>query len=698
MYVYRLAVLIFIPMSFGAFWSEIPARCVYNRNELLSCSNTTFTRSIPLFNDFTYTFQHHHVDIRDSRFNLTLYELFHHVASNIQHLTLIHNRIVSTVNNRSERLFFRSLQTLTNHDSQWFQSSSSYYPRLTRIELSFNQLIDEHLSIFQDELFPQLRHVNLSHNRIRTIDYLDETILHRIRSLTLSFNPVESIRTRLRDMRSLQYLDLSSTSIKNIFHLNSLTHLDVFHCRQCHTIPIDNYEQFFTNCSSMNEHLTIDFSQTGILSMKMFNSSIICIKALIVNNQRTFESITSHDLLHSRNLQSIELRNCSTIEYVHLNVYDRLQSIDFSYNQNLNQLVLHLMTNYTYIQRLLVSHALLNDFSLDFLRTTQTLIHIETIDFSYNQLETIQFVHYLIFSTLDVSFNRLKIVDLQQIQYPHGIYNLGLMNLLNLSSNSLESIHINWTNESPHMIDLSSNDLRSIALHGKSTYSLRLNMNPHLSIQLQTLRIDFPVLQYLDLSRIDLMSLKDLTYLYHLTNIQTLILDHNQLRRQDRTLEWHVFFPWHSYLTHLSLQNISLEKIDSNAYLTDYHQLLTIDLYGNTHLPCDCSLKSFIHWLKLPPPSLSDFYQPLEKFLRIDCPTSLFDLHCDNEQQRFTRKSIIIYGLSMFVVLSSVLVVLFYVIKCSNKRYHCQSYRRIFTDSDIIALNERNLNERIDNE
>lgn len=689
-----IVVFLLVETILGSFWNEIPTRCIYNRERLLLCLNTTFIQAIPLFNDLTYTLKDHQVDIRYSDLNLTLNELFQHTASNIGNLTLIDNRVSPVSINGSKPLYFRSLQSLTSHSSEWFQLNASFYPQLISLDLSYNHLTVGQPLIFHEEYFPQLRSLNLSHNDLQSIDHLTGTVLDRIESLILSFNPLASIENKLDRFSALRFLDLSSTSIK---HMQFLPHVETLHCRQCLSIPVQDYEPVFLNCTSSHHYFRLDFSQTKISSVTFFAPSMKCIKELVLNDQPLLDSITRHDLLLSTNLQSIEIRNSSTLDYIYLNVYDRLKSIDFSDNVNLNQLILYLMSNYTYLQRLTVSHAALSDFSIDFLQTAQTFLHIDTIDLSHNRLETLDFLRHLIFSTLDVSFNRLKIVDLHRIQFPRGIYDLSLMNLMNLSSNGMESIRINWTDESPHAIDLSANDLQSMELHGQTTYSLRLSQNANLSLQPAVFNADLPALQYLDLTAIRLVSLESLIYLHNLSNIHTLILDHNQLDHKDRTLNWHLFFPWHQYLTHLSLQNISLEKIDAGAYLIDYYHLLTIDFHGNRHLRCDCSLQPFINWLRIPPPPLSDFYEPLQKLLGIDCPMPLFDLRCDDGKSRSTLKITLLIVFLLLGVLFTASVIIGLICKYSRK-HTCESYSRIWSDTDLIALKERHTSERTDAE
>jgi hypothetical protein len=419
-----------------------------------------------------------------------------------------------------------------------------------------------------------------------------------------------------------------------------------------------------------------------------------CIKDLTINNQQLIDSISTQDLLDSINLENIQIKATETIEQIHLNVYDRLKSIDFSENMGLKQVSLRLMTDYTYLQRLTMSHTAIKNFSIDFSNTTQKFLHVDVIDMSNSRLETLDFLKYLTFYTLDVSNNRLKNIDINHIHFRRGMYELFLMNFLNLSSNGIESIKINWDNESPHTIDLSLNNLENIELHGQSTYSLLLNNNSKLSLTPRSFNIDLPVLQYLNLNSIHFNSFENLIYLHNLSNIHTLILDNNQLAKQHRTLNWSVFYPWHNNLTHISLQNMSIEKIDSGVYLNDYYHLLTINFYGNEELKCDCVVHPFITWLKTPPPPLADFYEPLHKVLSMDCPLSLFDMDCgDRKPKSMTFIIIPIVGACVIILLITLILLNYYL-----KRKRSKSYDRMITDADTIALNETDLIQKIDDD
>jgi hypothetical protein len=150
-----LFLLLSIQKSKCSFWNDIPSQCFYDQTALLSCSNATFTRPIPLFNDLTYTFQNHRVEIRDSYIQLALYSLFSHVGSNIENLTLIDNRFLSL--NESGRIYFRLLQILSIHDQkglQWFQLKSSYFPQLIQLDLSYNQFTNQDKLVLNLQLFP----------------------------------------------------------------------------------------------------------------------------------------------------------------------------------------------------------------------------------------------------------------------------------------------------------------------------------------------------------------------------------------------------------------------------------------------------------------------------------------------------------------------------------------------------------------
>ncbi|CAF0853528.1 unnamed protein product [Rotaria sordida] len=690
--------LIFIEKTKCSFWNEIPSRCIYDRTTLFSCWNTTFTHPIPLFNDLTYTLQNHYVQIRNSYFQLSLNDLFVHVGSNIESLELINNTFSSLLSfNEDEKIYFRLLQSLQIHDEkslQWFQLNTSYFPQLIKLDLSYNQFTNDKKLLFNQQYFPFLKYLNLSHNQLQSIDNLTGNCLNRIESLILSFNPLKIIINKLNQFQSLIFLDLSSTLIKQLFSITLLPRLEIFLCYYCQQIPMIEYEKFLLNCSQSHNYLILDLTETNINSLKLFNPYIKCIKDLTFNNQHLIDSISAQDLLFSTNLQNIQMRTIDKIDYIYLNVYDRLKSIDFSYNMNLKYVSLHLMSDYTYLQRLILSHTTVKDFSVNFNNTIQKFLHIDIIDMSYSRLETLYFLKYLTFYTLDVSYNRLKIIDINQINFHHGMYELTLMNLLNLSSNEMEFIKINWNNESPHTIDLSQNNLQSIELHGQSTYTLLLNENSNLSLTPITFNIDLPLLQYLDLDSIHIDSFENLIYLHNLSNIHTLLLNNNHLNKQHRTLNWHIFYPWHRTLTHLSLQNMSLEKIDSGTYLNDYYHLLTINFYSNNHLKCDCTLQPFINWLKTPPPPLMDFYEPLQKVLSINCPTELFELDCNVGKTKSTL-FITCLIIGIFLIIFLIIFILLYYYR---KQKRSKSYHHMSTDNDLIALTERNVIQNIDDQ
>lgn len=689
-----------------SFWNEIPARCTYDRTELFSCWNTTFTHPIPLFNDLTYTLQNHHVDIQDSYMQLSVRDLLVQVGTNINNLTLVNNTfspLVAGTNAIFEGgIFFRLLETARVHDRQgvqWSQLNGSYFPQLFTLDLSYNGFTGEDKLVFDHQFYPRLRYLNLSHNQLETIDNLQGNALNTIETLILSHNPLESILSNLAQFPALANIDLSSTALKQLFSVALLPRLQTFVCQQCRHIPSWEYEKFLDNCSQADRPrpLALDLTRANVHSLKLFNPYVKCLKHLILNDQNLVDSITTHDLLFSTNLESFEARGNYDVDYAHVNVYDHLTSIDLSDNLYLNQVILRLSSNYTHLQRLLLSRTALNDFSVDFYNTTLKFLHIDVIDMSYGRLETLEFLKYLTFHTLDVSHNLLKIVDIDLIHYRHGMYELSLMNVLNMSSNGMEFVRIDWENESPHTIDLSENSLESVELHGQTTYTLLLANNSRLALTESTIKIDLPPLQYLDLTSIRLESLEHLIYLHNLSNIRSLVLNSNRLAKQHRTLNWQVFYPWHQFLTHLSLRNMSLERLDSGARLNDFYHLLTVDFYLNP-LQCDCQLQPFVRWLQVPPPPLMDFYEPLQKLLRINCPISLFDLRCDDQDSPARGKLYFIGHSSVFktmfllMVFAAIVLSALKMIDKRMKRVRSRFYQRVYTDADIITLNERHVN------
>ena len=687
---------IFILQINGSFWNEIPSRCIYDRSTLFSCWNTTFIQSIPLFNDLNYTLLNHQVQIRQSNFQLSLIDLFAKVGTNIEYLILIDNTFSNISFNDSMKIYFRLLQTLHIQDQQgfqWFQLNSSYFPQLTELDLSSNQFTNQKQLRFNQQNFPSLKSLDLSHNQLETIDNLTGNRLNRLEILILSFNPLQTLVNQINRFSSLIILDLSHTPIKQLFPIMLLPRLETFHCQSCQQISIKEYERFLSNCSL---NLILNLSETKIYSLKSFNSSMECLKNLTISKQEINQSISNEDFLFSTNLEHIQLRSIKTIHSIQLNIYDRLKSIDFSDNKDLQQVQLHPISDYIYLVSLTISHTIMNHFSVDFNRTIQQYLHIDMIDLSDNQLESLDFLQYLIFSSLDLSMNHLKIVSIDQIHFRHGMYELSLMNFFNLSSNQMEFIKIHWDNESPHTIDLSNNNLQSIEFHGQATYTLLLNNNPKLSLTPKTFSLNFPSLQNLDLTATNFNSFESLIYLHNLSNIRTLILNHNQLRQEHRALNWNIFYPWHKSLTHLALRNLSLEKIDPGAYLNDYDHLLTIDFYQND-LKCDCILQPFVQWLKVPPPPSADFYEPVNKVLSLQCPVSIFNMRCDHKQMKSTVLIVlVIVGMMAIVLLMMMMVKL--LLRRYRKRKRSEPYDRMLTDNDAMALNETNLTEKMNNE
>lgn len=680
--------IFFIEHIESSFWNDIPQRCVYDRTTLFSCWNTTFTQPIPLFNDLAYTLQNHRVQIRDSFFQLSLIDLFAAVGTNIEELILMNNIFSSVSVNASAKIYFRFLQSLKVQDNnafQWFQLNSSYFPQLIKLDLSFNRLTNEKQLRFDQENYPVLKLVDLSNNQLQTLTNLIGSQLSHLEMLILSYNPLETIINEIVRFPSLLVLDLSSTFVKQLGTLNFLPRLERFHCRQCEQIPNDEYEKFFTNCS---HHLLVNISQTTFHS---FNSSIACLKDLTIDKQTMDSSIIITDLTFGQNLENLQFRSIDKLTSIQMNIYDRLKSLDFTDSQDLKRVHLYLKSDYIYLQRLQISHTMLNDFTVNFTNTTRKFLHIDVIDLSDNQLESVDFLRYLTFFSLDLSFNRLKIIDIDRIHFRNGMYELAFMNLFNLSSNQLESVRIHWDDQSPHTIDFSNNNLQSVRLDGQTTYTLSFSNNRKLSVAPETFSLDVPLLHYLDLNSIQFDNLESLIYLHNLSNIRTLILNNNQLKNMHRTLNWNIFYPWHWNLTHLSLRNMSVEKIERGVYLNDYYHLLTIDLFEND-LPCDCLLEPFLIWLKVPPPPLADFYEPLNKVLSLDCPVSLFRRRCDDER----TNSKLTIGLILAGASLVILLIILKIVHCFIKRRQSKPYDRMDLENDIIALHETSFVKEID--
>ncbi|CAF1043541.1 unnamed protein product, partial [Didymodactylos carnosus] len=281
--------------------------------------------------------------------------------------------------------------------------------------------------------------------------------------------------------------------------------------------------------------------------------------------------------------------------------------------------------------------------------------------------------------------------NLNEIHFQNGMYNLALMDNLNLSHNIIEQINIKWHRESPHTIDLSYNNLKFVYLHGQTTYNLNLSSNYQLTLD-NNVQLNLSQLKYIDLSNINFRSFKNVNLFHNLTTIQTLILNNNHLDM--KILNWNVFHPMSKYLTHLSLYNMSIEQLE--GYLDNQKQLLTIDLYKN-NIKCDCSLKTLVKWLNFTSETYK-YYDVLKRAVRIKC--NIYEVAADD---LCDQTSIRISSLTKYLILFIMAILIFVVIiKLINrfikrlKHRRNNFYHRVYTDADVITLDERNLRENND--
>jgi Leucine-rich repeat (LRR) protein len=225
--------------TFAAVWNELPSSCFYRQWNELFCANTTFIRPLPLVRSITNgLIGHFQLQIRSSQLNVPLSDLFVHLAWHVQTLILIDNRL-DTVN-ISRSLHFRSLQVLLHHQSTWAHLQSSFFPQLIDLDLSYSQLTVHQTLNFDDEHFPELKRLNLSNNQLDTLKQLTGNRLIHLEWLSVANNPLDSFITDVEPFSSLLFLDLSSTSIKRLFHWPLLPRLQHFLCRECSQWRLSN--------------------------------------------------------------------------------------------------------------------------------------------------------------------------------------------------------------------------------------------------------------------------------------------------------------------------------------------------------------------------------------------------------------------------------------------------------------------------
>lgn len=121
---------------------------------------------------------------------------------------------------------------LTHNVLQSF-SFVTFLPKLASLDLSFNKLTDANLVNFASFKFPSLKELNLSNNNFRILDVFSSKNFPCLEYLNLSRNHINKIQPQAITSLTLQTLDISYNSLKQLNGLGipSILTMDVSHNR-----------------------------------------------------------------------------------------------------------------------------------------------------------------------------------------------------------------------------------------------------------------------------------------------------------------------------------------------------------------------------------------------------------------------------------------------------------------------------------
>lgn len=153
-------------------------------------------------------------------------------SETVQSLILSRNSLTNI--NFSVKAFPRLLQIkLANNQIQQFDFLSNL-TMLRELDLCGNKLVDSHLKAICMMKFPQLQHLSLGNNTIKTIElpFLPD-YFPKLEAIDLSHNYISQITNGALDIASLRTLDLGYNSLKKLDNLGiaSLLSLDLSHNR-----------------------------------------------------------------------------------------------------------------------------------------------------------------------------------------------------------------------------------------------------------------------------------------------------------------------------------------------------------------------------------------------------------------------------------------------------------------------------------
>ena len=379
------------------------------------------------------------LDLQYSRFNMSiqlkgncLFDLF----NNITTLDLSFVQFYSVSNNIEIHLtHLLKCRTQINHQRHGKQLLNLYLRRLNLQQLP---------TWFNQDRFPRLTQLDLSYNKIYSIDLRTFTTLD---SISLAYNPLEFDKLFFRSNFIYNSINLRSTIQNQTFNLKNrierlfklTTNLDYS----------ENYGNIRNNITKF--HINIDFSDQVSLNLSQTN-----IYSFEINDPSRLDDLFRLDL------------SLNYLIRLNLEKQSKLSYLDCS-NQNLQTLILS--RQYSRLIELKCSNN-----SLETIENFSLFEHenLKLIDLSYNSIKSLN----ILFSNLKSRY--LHTINLKSNlieKISSNMFHKKLISLyfIDLSSNQINSIQ-NYSFQSPNLqiLDLTNNPLKDIEVKFISTSSLRL--------------------------------------------------------------------------------------------------------------------------------------------------------------------------------------------------------------------------------
>lgn len=414
-------------------------------------------------------------------------------------------------------------------------------------------------------------------------------------------------------------LYLNLTGNKNQFKL-----YQQFHPFQLHQISELNLN--YNNLTSLNEHLVLNAGHNQTIERLSFShnrltrfpklrqlTSTLRYLNLDHNLISLLAAANKSDAFQLRNLIWLNLNHnriksvkrtflrpiCNRLKYVdlssnrlarlddHLFVYcKQLEVLKLNKNK-LNRVGSDVFENLTNLVELDLSRNNLTNLTINF----RSLINLKILNLSKNQLQTVAngtFEHLTNLQTLNLNENNLTYLE------PNLVRGLRSLRLLQLSSNQIKQIDVNWL-ESQNLVNLYLERNQIDQLHSRTFDGL---------VRLEKLYLDYNLISSIDQNAF--RTNENLIWLFLNDNYLNRLVDEN------RTL-----FVHHK-LQYLALENNHLTYIP-NQLFANLTSLVTIDLslnqikyieenalrpltrldelnFDSTDLDCDCAMKWFVNY------------------------------------------------------------------------------------------------------